>query len=372
MLTIETHTTELDGTSYDIGYRLGNLTAGIPPLQAIHTSGIPGFGPAQAAEAARLFDRWCPGLTEELCGFADALKVDPEHIFFYGMTFLLPRCSQIALLPNVTAEGKPLLARSYEFGHTAESFCLVKTSVTGKYTHMGTSVLHFGRDDGFNEHGLAVTMSSCGFPVGAMPYMPAPKIKGLQFWAVIRALLENCKDVADALKYLEGMPIAYNLNLILLDKEGNAALFETLDGRTAVKCIHPGSAEQVLYATNHAVLPELANLESQIMAHSARRYEYIQEQLVGRTHVTKQQLKEMLLSRYPDGLCCHYFEEFFGTTKSMVISPADGTIDLCWGGRLENGWQSYDITLPLPNEATQIQINLERAAPGTFDCHPTR
>lgn len=370
MLKIQTYTAELTGTSYEIGYQFGKLTAAIPQRQAAHIAGMEGFGLKQAEEAAKLFDRWCPGLTGELCGFADALKLKPEQIFFYGMTYLLPRCSHIALLPSRTAEGKPLLARSYEFSHEAEDFCLMKTNVTGKYSHMGTSVLHFGRDDGFNEHGLAVTISSCGFPVGALPYMRPPKFKGLQFWAVTRALLENCKDVAEALNYLEGMPIAYNLNMLLLDKAGNASLVETLDGRTAVKQINPDTQEQMLYATNHTLFSQLQLLEPQVMAHSARRYEYIEKQIMHRSGITQAQLKEMLLAKYPDGLCCHYFEEYFGTTKSMVISPSDGTIDLCWGGRPENGWHTYDITKPLGNGMQTAQINLEKAVPGTYDWQP--
>lgn len=70
----------------------------------------------------------------------------------------------------------------------------------------------------------------------------------------------------------------------------------------------------------------------------------------------------MLYAKYPDGLCCHYFEEYFGTTKSMVISPSEGIIDLCWGGRAENGWHAYDITKPLGNSMQDAQINLEKAA----------
>ncbi|MEA4919400.1 MAG: C45 family peptidase [Clostridiaceae bacterium] len=366
MLEIQTRTVELKGTSYEIGYQFGEMIDKIPTLRAMHTAGKEGFGQEQAEEAARLFDRWCPGLTQELCGFADALKIKAEQVFFYSMTYLQPRCSQIGMLPSLTREGKPLLSRSYEFSHEAEDFCLVKASVAGKYTHMGTSVLNFGRDDGFNEHGLAVTMSSCGFPVGALSYMRAPKITGLQFWVVIRALLENCRDVKEALEYLKGMPIAYNLNMILMDKEGEAALVETLDGLMAVKHIGPDSGAQMLYATNHAVLPELKNIEPKVMAHSLRRYEYIKEQLEGRRDITKDQLKEMLLSKYPNGLCCHYFEEYFGTTKSMVISPADGTIDICWGGRKENGWHTYDISKPLVSGMKAVQINLEKADPGTY------
>lgn len=370
MKTIQTHTLDLAGTSYEIGQQLGRIAAAAPGLSALHTQRLDGFGPAQVDEARRMFARWCPGLNEELDGFADALGAGPEQVFYRAMTYLVPRCSHAALLPDVTADGKPLLARNYEFSDEAEDFCLVRTAVEGKHIHMGTSVLQFGRDDGFNEHGLAVTISSCGFPVGPLPYMRAPKLKGLQFWAVVRALLENCRDVDEALAYLEGMPIAFNVNLMVLDKGGHAALVETLDGRTAVKRIGPGIPERMLWATNHAVLPELASVEPQVMAHSARRYDYIGGQLAGRTGVTREELKAMLLSKYPQGLCCHFYEEYFGTNKSMLLSPADGTVELCWGGRAENGWRTYHIGRPLESGSRTAELELEKAAPGTYDWQP--
>lgn len=370
MITIQTHTLELAGASYDIGCQMGKMTGEIPPLKAMHTNGMEGFGAEQVKEAAAMFDRWCPGLTEELAGFADTLNVSPEKVFYYGMTYLLPRCSQIAVLPGASADGKPLLARNYEFSHEAEEFCLVRTSVKGKYTHMGTRAVQFGREDGFNEHGLAVTMSSCGFPVGPMLYMRAPKLKGLQFWAVIRALLENCKDVQEALDYLDGMPIAYNINLMMLDKAGNAALVETLDGRYEVKKLDAQHSKQAIWATNHGVLPEIAALEPQALIHSARRYDYITEQLTNTKNITRKQLKSMLLAKYPDGLCCHFYEEFFGTTKSMVISPADGIIELCWGGRIENGWNTYDIKEPLNGIGQTIHLTSEEADPAIYGYQP--
>lgn len=366
MITISTHTMEISGTNYEIGYNLGKSISSISSLKSFHTTALEGIGTKQIKEATDLFDQWCPGLTEELKGFADALEVSSEQIFYYGMTYLLPRCSQIAVLPGASAEGIPLLARSYEFNHEAEDFCLVKTSVKGKYAHMGTTVIQFGREDGFNEHGLGVTMSSCGFPVGSMPYMRAPKLKGLQFWAVIRTLLENCKNVEEALNYMKGMPIAYNINLMLLDKAGNCALVETLDGNMAVKKVSPDSQEQVMWATNHAVLPEIASIEPKAMVHSAERYNWIAKQLHNAENITKGKLKEMLLSKYPDGLCCHYFEEYFGTTKSMVISPSEGTIDICWGGRSENGWKTYDIKKPMDKSTEKIQIKLEKADPSIY------
>ncbi|MDR2976741.1 MAG: hypothetical protein LBV19_05455, partial [Streptococcaceae bacterium] len=99
MTKFQTHTLSLSGSNYDIGYQLGKTYADIPPLKALHSQGMEGFGSTQVKEATELFNRWCPGLADELKGFAEALKVAPEKIFFYSMTYLLPRCSNIALLP---------------------------------------------------------------------------------------------------------------------------------------------------------------------------------------------------------------------------------------------------------------------------------
>ena len=362
-MKIKARTIELTGSNYEIGTALGKMTASIMPLRELHTSGFKGFDKVEVEKAEALFSRWCPGLNEELHGFADSLQVPLTKIFFYGMTYLRPNCCQIALLPSMTKSNHALLARNYEFSHKAEDFTLVKTSVAGKYTHIGTSVLNFGRDDGFNECGLAVTMSSCGFPVGSLEYMRKPNVTGLQFWAVIRSVLENCKDVKEALNFIEEMPISYNLNLMLVDKSGSIALVETLDGHRAVQQVGHGSRERYLCATNHPVLPELISYEPKAMRHSLRRYEWIRHKLDDAAALNSEDLKEMLLSKYPNGLCCHFFNEFLGTTKSMVIDPACGTIELCWGGRRENGWHKYSIEEPMPFTEKEIGISFDRFSP---------
>lgn len=358
-MKMKTRTMDLAGSSYDIGYTLGKIVEGIPQLKELHASVFPGFDEWKVREAQQLFGRWCPGLNEELEGFAEALSVPVEELIYWGMTSLRPNCSQVAVLPSKTKEGVPLLARNYEFGLDAEDFNLIRTSVEGKYTHLGTSVLLFGRDDGMNECGLAVTMSSCGFPVGPMEYMRKPQVNGLQFWAVIRSVLENCRDVEEALDYLKEMPIAYNLNLMLMDKTGNAALVETLDGRFVVKRPLPDAGEDYLCATNHPVVPELVPYEPQAMRHSIVRLDWIKRQMDSAGKIGAEDLKQMLHSMYPNGLCCHYFHDYFGTTKSMVISPVHGTIELSWGGQEANGWSRYQVEAPLEPTVREIDIHSE-------------
>lgn len=367
LLTIHARTCNLMGTSYEIGYQLGSLVEKNPLLKSKYILEGELLGASWIKEAKELFESWCPGLCEELEGFADALKVGSDRLYFYRMTYLSPRCSQVALMPEVTQEGKPLLARNYEYSHELEDFSFVKTNLQGRYAHMGTSMLESGRDDGLNEHGLAVTMTSCGLPVVDLPYMRKPEIKGLQYWVAVRAILENCKDVEEALAYLKEMPIAFNMNMILFDKLGHAALVQTMDGKKAVKQMEPGDKEQLLYTTNHAVLPDFKHLESEAFSHSIKRFDYIKEELEGKGNISRDKLKEMLLAKYPQGLCFHNYRESFGTTKSMIISPVDGTIELCWGGRPENLWRIYDMKESLTKEEFRIELNVEETAKGIFD-----
>lgn len=366
MLTIQTSTLNLSGSHYEIGYQLGKMIANNELLKSKYIVKET-IDMNQLNAINDLLDQWCPGLTEEIQGFAKALEVKLESLFFYSMTCYVPRCSHIALLSNKTNENQPILARNYEFSNELEEFCLMRTEVEGKYTHIGTSMLQFGRDDGFNEHGLAVTISSCGLPVVNLPHMLKPRFNGLQYWVVVRALLENCKNVEEALVYLKDMPIVFNMNMILLDKTDHAALVQTMDGHIAFRQIDTYSQEQMLYATNHTVLPEFIHLEKQAFLHSIRRYQYIKNKLEDKLNITKSQLKNMLLTKYPQGLCFHNYKENFGTTKSMIISPRDGTIEICWGGRVENNWNIYDISQPIISKVKNIQIEFDQIKKGLFD-----
>jgi predicted choloylglycine hydrolase len=367
MIQIKARCLELKGTNYEIGRKMGSLAAGIPQLKEVQTSGRIKLDEQDALASKELFGRWCPGINEEIHGFADALNVPPDRIIYYAMTCLVPRCSHMAFLPGMTENGHVLVARNYEFCHRLEDFVLARTSVAGKLAHLGTTILQFGRDEGMNECGLSVSMSSCGFPVGAEKQMRAPALRGLQFWAVVRTLLENCKDVDEALLFLDGMPIAYNINLLLADKSGHAALVETMDGVRAIRKIDGNTPQKFLYAANHIMIPELLKYEPKAMAHSLKRSETIRKFSDGAHAVSKEDLKSLLLTKYPEGLCCHYYDEFFGTTKSIVMDLNDGLLDLCWGGLAGNGWQVYTVGEPVEEREQPVGIRIEPSAPGIYD-----
>lgn len=363
------HSTDLQfkGTSYEIGKKIGELTSQIPQLKACMTSGTQGFDEEEVALAKELFDRYCPGLNDEIEGYADSLGVKPDKIKFYGMTSLIPRCSQLTLMPKKSKNGHVLMARNYEFSPEFEDFTLVRTCVEGKYTHLGTSVMQMGRDEGINECGLGVTMSSCGLPVGAPKEMRAPKLRGLQFWAVIRSILENCKDVSEALELIADMPIAYNLNMIVADKGGHAALVETVDGKKAIKRIDFTTDDQYLCAANHVVLEEIMEYEPQLLKNSIVRCKSIESLVNNNEQVSSEQIKELLLAKYPDGVCSNYYSEFFGTTKSIVMDLSEGSLEVCWAGLKENGYKKYYVAEELKEGIAPLKINMDKAPVDFFE-----
>lgn len=352
MQNVKTAYYELEGTHYEIGRQMAKLLG----KEALHVPAPESFTETDLNNALTLLDLYCPGITDELKGFSDENNISLRDNFYTYMSYLKPRCSQIALLPVHTQNGHTILARNYEFSITEEDFHVYRVAPTGKYAHISGSLLEFGRTEGINECGLAVSMSSCGLPVSNLPGMRAPGILGLNFFVVIRSLLENCRNVTEALEKLKEMPIAYNINLILADREQNIALFESMNGEKAVQKGSSVSDTTFLCATNHIVIDSFKDREPAAMRNSYVRYEKIKEFIQNSGKVTEQQLKDFMLAKYPKGLTAWYYKDWFGTVKSVIMDVNEGRFSICWGGRSENGWEDYYIDKKIGNSSKDIQV----------------
>jgi len=335
---------ELEGTNYEVGKLLGAKMKATPQCLEMQKIQKYPFSKEEQIQIIKMFDEYCPGINEEIQGFTDVLGLDKFQALYYAMSFLKPGCSQMAILPQKTKNNHVLLARNYEFNDEMEELILCTTKIKGKYAHIGTSMVQFGRGDGMNECGLGVSQTSTGIPVANnIEGARKPAIVGLQFWAVIRSVLENCKDVNEAIKYVQSVPIAYNINLMVADKMGNAALIESLDGKKAIKRISANTKEQFLCSTNHIHFEELKKYDPKSMKNSVVRYNLINKYLNSKEIVTQDNLKSLLSTMYPEGLCCHYYEDFFGTLRGMVFDLNDGTADVCFGSTALNDWHTFKI-----------------------------
>lgn len=361
-MNLQAHTLQLKGTSYEIGCQQGRIFKDTPTL--LHHQNIEGLTPftkEEANEANKLLAHWCPGIQDELTGFANETGLEKSDLTFYAMSCLRPRCSQIALDGNRMSDGMPLLARNYDFNPSAEDFTLVRTSIDGKYAHLGTSTMTFGRDEGINQYGLSVAMSSCGLPIGALKYMQPPTSNGLIFWVVIRSLLENCRNLDEAINMIKEMPIAYNLNMIIMDADGNAALVEALNDKKIILPIENG----MLYATNHALAKEFKH--GKALRNSVQREQSILE-FSKPAQINEVDIKKLLLTHVNNGgLFNPYYKDFLGTTKSIVMRPTDKTLEICWGGLENNGWKKYCVNTVLEESTQNIELQGQKASPETFE-----
>ncbi|WP_235701032.1 hypothetical protein [Clostridioides difficile] len=74
----------------------------------------------------------------------------------------------------------------------------------------------------------------------------------------------------------------------------------------------------------------------------------------------------LLSSKYPNGLSCNYYNDFFGTLKSIVMDLNIGKFNILWGG-LENKWESYYLKNDIKSITQRININIEKAPSDFFD-----
>jgi predicted choloylglycine hydrolase len=349
----------VEGAPYDVGRQLAQAIVDDPGLVTRFTSGDPsaagqGFGGFPGVVA--LADCYCPGLSDELQGFADTLQVDPARLLFYQVITAAPagdpgpKCSHIAILPSITQDGHTLVARTDEGSLEMQDLCLITARRAGAFTHLGYSILLSGRSDGMNEHGLCVTTSGGG------AYDVPTTTAGVMDAFTVRALLDRCRTVHEALALLQEIVPVNSSNLILTDATGRAALVEANAGRWAVRSISPAGgagddAEAYLCSGNHATLPEMVDyntyVNSNLLENSKTRMEVIRSALQqARPQITKETLRAMLCMPIPAGLCAHYYRYGFGTVFQVIFDATARTAEVCFGPPTHNPWRTVSLGDP--------------------------
>lgn len=356
----------LKGDAYQIGKIQAEAVKHIPELVGFLRSGAGKFSPQQFEKVTTQMEHFCPGINAEMEGFADGLGIPLADLVYSSYTYLPKgKCSHFALLPSRTEEGRTLIGRSYEFGVETEDLRLCTVQANDKFAFIGSSLIFFGFTEGMNEHGLVVTMSAGGMPSGLEPGMRAPIQDGFQFWFVIRSVLERCKTVDEAVRLIKEIPTCGNPNLIVADKSGEAALIEIFGPHKGVKKIDSLSSEQMVCSTNHFTLPDMMDYRDPVWVNSKTRYDAIQSRLGSTQKVNRQNLKSLLSDEYPKGLACHFYEEWFGTLRSMIFDPQAGDIEMCFGSPVDGVWHHINFNSPM--NSYPIQLPLEKMPPDFMD-----
>jgi predicted choloylglycine hydrolase len=337
----------LDGSGYEVGKQLAEVINQNPNAKRFHSSvqhdpkkaGFADFNSLQAS-----CEECCPGITEEIQGFADGLGTSPDRVPFWNGAYTTLLCSQLAVLSSATRDHHIYAARSYEWTHKEEDLKLFTTRENGKAKHIGFSCLLFGRYEGLNEHGLLA--STTGGGIFGVPF----KQKGPMNWVIVRSLLDSCVSVDNALERLESMPMAGYFSLMLVDKHDHAAIFEFADDQTSVKRITNDDPEPYVFSANHFRQPETRKsnrFNCGIIAHSR-----IRESIITRWHeanapkISKQDIQSLFAAEHPAGLCNHFYNDRFGTLWSMIFDVTQNSVNVCFSAPTHNEYRSFGLYDP--------------------------
>lgn len=353
------------GTSYEVGVQIGKWVLSTPNLLEQVLLPPNAYPYDKLREIVDLLDCYCQGINEEIKGFSDTIGVSTEQVLFYAMTYLERGCSLMAALPKKTENGHTLMARNYDFNDEMEEMCFTFTDIKGKYRYIGSTLNLFGRCDGMNEHGLSVCIASNGLPVGNFDGGQKAKVTGFSFWIVVRSILENCKNIEQAIEWTMDAPISFNVNLMLADSCNKIALLQCVDGHKAYKILDDSIDKTYLSTTNHVLLEDIKLYEKKVIENSVIRNNRIIKLFEENEQISKNDIKTLLSTSYPDGLCCHYYKEFFGTLRSMVFDVTDKTIEMTFGSPQYNKWHTFAVE-ELSTKEIEVILPYKKASLGFY------
>ncbi len=366
----------LEGTPYEVGRQQGEELKKDKQRANFLTPTLPfldGYSQREAQRALAYIEKYCPGLEEEIQGTADGFGVPVEKIAFLGgknkenSSSPIPvsepasrmiqlggssHCSQLVILPSATKDGHIYAAQNTDGGLADLDLRLCTTRVKGKPAHIGFSDMIFGRTGGINEYGLCVT-TSWGAP------MMWPSCEGLPYFAVMRALLDRCRNVEGALQTLASIPVAWCTNVIVSDLGGEAALIEVAGEDRDIKHIGNGSSDQFLCATNHYTSPNLHAYAASRRRESVTRRHTIESRIgAAAPKVSKETIRNLFSEPFPHGLCLHHYSEGLGTLWSTIFDLTETAVDVCLGAPSseKNRWRSFRLQDPIG--ITQYEAHL--------------
>jgi len=251
----------LRGTHFEIGRQVGRQLreAGteLPALNERQTRYIDGLvGQVEGS---------IPDLFDEMRGLAEAGGYDERAVCFYALSIgIVPSCTVVAVSGEHTADGQTLFGRNYDAGPEFADFTLYRTYPEGGLAHIGCAYdLLIGREDGINEAGLAIAVTG----------VRGHNTEGPGLWdhIPVRAVLDRCETVEEAVTLLETLPHLWTKNFLVADRTGGIAAVEAAQQKVVTTRDERGFGA----ITNHFEAPEIRAYcdETKIPANSVPRRE---------------------------------------------------------------------------------------------------
>lgn len=325
------------GTHYEAGFRWGSL---LFRHQNIILENIPFEITPERMDYSRsclpVYQKYYPEILEEIRGLADAQHCDTGILqaVLLSMYAIPPACCCSCFA--VTDGNTILLGRNSDFLTDLEKLNMnaIYRLSDGAYAFTGNTTAFVEIEDGINEYGLAIGLTSV-FPVVRKP--------GFNAGLLLRYLLEKCRTVPEAISCIEKLPIGSAQTLTLADSGGKIAVVECCAERTEISCTG------FVCATNRFHLPQMEpyNLPdtaksdlSQMKTKSGNlseiddwfaqiRYETLQSALTDKASVPGLSFARGLLSGEYGFLCQYDRSTGKDTVWSVIYDPKHRRIYRC-------------------------------------------
>lgn len=306
--------------------------------------------------AAEIYDLWetsAHTTLDMLRGIADALELEWQRFFRYTIgSYLLDRrlypisdeqgCTVWAAAYPATPEDSPMLVKNRDYWLDHQELQILANAHPSqgyKYTYLTSAGSPGVFSSGMNEVGLAVADTH------VVSHDIGP---GLPRYTVMMDLLEHHSSTQSALDYMRGVQHIGNGTIVLLDIQGEMAVYET--GHTVNGTVFPNNGYVV--STNHFVTSELALRwepcgPEEIHGNSPMRYARISQALHGAQGLVDISWAQTLMSSHGDPLeaiCRHLeIEPRSVTISSIILLPQGKMLYLAIGNPCQNQYDMWPL-----------------------------
>ena len=301
-----------NGTHYEIGFKWGALLAQHGNF-ILNNIGFPIT--QERLEFSELcvpiYQEYFPEILDEIQGIADGQNCDVRTLqaFLFSMYAMPPSCNCSCFA--VANDKQILFGRNSDFLTELEksNMNVIYRLSSPSYSFTGNTTAFVQMEDGINEHGLAVGLTSIQ-PVSVKPGMNA----GL----LLRYFLEKCKTTQEVIECIHTLPISSAQTFTAADRFGAIAVIECCSENTAI--IQPTDHKSYVCATNvfHAVSMMKYNVADIDNWQAELRYQTLVETLNQKAKRIDHDSAAKLLSG-KNGFICQYDRKTGKDTVWSVI-----------------------------------------------------
>lgn len=230
------------GTHYEIGFKWGALLAQRGNFILDHL-GFP-ITPERMAfsdSCLPVYREYFPAGLDEIQGIADGQKcaVQPLQAFLFSMYAMPPSCNCSCFA--VANGGQVLLGRNSDFLTALEpsNMNAIYRFTSPSYSFTGNTTAFVQMEDGINEHGLAVGLTSV---------QPCRIKPGMNAGILLRYFLEKCKTTQEAFDQIRRLPISSAQTFTFADASGDIAVIECCCDQVTYIC--PSALSPYVCTTN--------------------------------------------------------------------------------------------------------------------------